>query len=75
MTKMLFLGGAGILFLYATTSNLSLGPTQPFVQWVPEALTPGEKGLECEADHSLPSMTEVTNVWIYTSIPSYNFVA
>jgi hypothetical protein len=32
-----------------------LGPTQPPIQWVPEALSPGFKRLEHEADHSIPT--------------------
>jgi hypothetical protein len=37
-------------FLFATESRLALGPTQPPIQWVPEALLLG-----CEANHSPPS--------------------
>jgi len=42
-------------------SKLALGPTQPPVQWIPEALTPGIKWHE--ADHSLPSGAKVKNTW------------
>jgi hypothetical protein len=34
--------GLGI-FLFTTASRTALGPTQPPIQWVPEALSPGVK--------------------------------
>jgi hypothetical protein len=46
-----------------------LGPTQPPIQWVPEALSPGAKQPGREADHSPPTSAEVKNMWIYTSTP------
>jgi hypothetical protein len=46
------------LFLF-TASRTALGPTQPRIQWVPEALSLGVKRPECEADHSPPSSAEV----------------
>jgi hypothetical protein len=49
--------------------------TQPPIQWVPGALTPGVKRPEREADHSLPASVEVKKVWLYTSIPLYAFMA
>jgi hypothetical protein len=58
-------GSYGI-FLF-TTSTVALGPTQPPVQWVPEALVSGVKWLECEADFSPPSGAEAKNAWSYTS--------
>jgi hypothetical protein len=36
-------------------------PTQPPIQWVPGALSPGVKRQGREADHSLPSSAEVKN--------------
>jgi hypothetical protein len=33
------------------------------------------KRLVCEADHSPPAITEVKNMWIYTSTPLYIFMA
>jgi hypothetical protein len=50
--------GLGIL-IFTTASRTALGPTQPPVQWVPGALSLGVKRLGREADHSLPSSTEV----------------
>jgi hypothetical protein len=50
--------GLGI-FLFTTASTTSLGPTQPPIQWVPEALSLGVKRLGHEADHSPPSSAEV----------------
>jgi len=50
------------------------GPTQPPMQWVPWAFSPGVRRPECIADHSLPSSAEVKNLWSYTSTP-YIFMA
>jgi hypothetical protein len=52
-----------------------MGPTQPPIQWVPEALSLGVKRLGREADHSPPSSAEVKNAWNYTSTPQYVFMA
>jgi hypothetical protein len=60
--------GLGI-FLSTTMSRLALMPTQPPIQWVPEALSLRVKWLGCEADSSPPSGAEIKNVWSYTSIP------
>jgi hypothetical protein len=61
---------ATILWVSASNSpHQALGPTQPPIQWVPEALSLGVKRPGCEADHSLPSSAEVKVVWCYTSIP------
>jgi hypothetical protein len=43
-------GNDGIL-LFATASIPALGPTQPPIQWVPRALTPGVKWRKRETDH------------------------
>jgi hypothetical protein len=40
-----------------------------------ESLSLGVKWLGLEVDHSPPSMTEVENVWICTSIALYVFMA
>jgi hypothetical protein len=34
---------------------------QPPTQWIPGALSPGQSGLEPEADHSSPTSVEVKN--------------
>jgi hypothetical protein len=47
------------IFLLTTPSRTSLGPTQPPIQWVPEALFLGIKWPGLEADHSPPSSAEV----------------
>jgi hypothetical protein len=50
-------------FLFATASGPTLGLTQPPIQWVTVALSPGLKGSGSEADHSSPSGAEVKNRW------------
>jgi len=60
--------GLGI-FLFTTAFRPALGPTQPPIQWVPEALSLGAKQSEREADHSPPSIVEVNIAWSYTSTP------
>jgi len=52
--------GMGI-FLFSTVSKLDLGPTQPPIQWVLEALSGGLKQPVHEADHSPPSSAKVKN--------------
>jgi hypothetical protein len=51
------------------------GPTQPPIQWVPGALSPGAKRQGREADHSPPTSAEVKKMWIYTITPPYAFMA
>jgi hypothetical protein len=58
VSRVRFLAGAGN-FLFTTTSRTAQGPTQPPIQWVPEALSLGLKRPGCEADHSPPSTVEV----------------
>jgi hypothetical protein len=45
--------------LFSTSSRPAMGPTQPPIQWVPGAPSPGIKWLGCEADHSPPTSAEV----------------
>jgi hypothetical protein len=61
--------GLGI-FLFTTMSRPAVGPTQPPVRWVPQALSPGVKRPGREADHSLPSSPEVKNAWSYIHYPN-----
>jgi hypothetical protein len=62
-------------FLFSTSSRRAMGPTQPLIQWVTGALSPGLKRSRREADHSAPTSAEVMKTWIYTSTPSYAFMA
>jgi len=48
---------------------VTLGPTQPPVEWVQEALSLVVKHPGCQADHSPPFDSKVKNVWGYTSTP------
>jgi hypothetical protein len=50
--------GQGI-FLYSTAARPALEPTQPPIQWVSGALSPGVKRPGREVDHSPPSGAEV----------------
>jgi hypothetical protein len=52
-------------------SRPSVEPTQPPIQWVPGALSPGVKRPGREADRSPPSTAEVKKKWSYTSITPY----
>jgi hypothetical protein len=63
------------IFLFTTASRTALGPTQPPIQWVLDALSLGVKRPWREAGHSPPSSAEVKNAWSYTSIPPYVFMA
>jgi hypothetical protein len=56
-------------FLFSTLSRPVLGSTQPPIQWVPGALSPGVKWQGREADHSPPTSAEVKKMWIYISTP------
>jgi hypothetical protein len=47
------------IFLFTTAYITTLGPTQPPIQWVPEALSLSVKWLGREANHSPPSSVEV----------------
>jgi hypothetical protein len=62
-------------FLFSTSSRPVLGPTQPPFQWVLRALSPWVKRPGHETDHSSPTSAEVKKIWIYTSTPSYVFMA
>jgi hypothetical protein len=62
-------------FLFPMSSRPALGSTQAHVEWVPGVLSPGVKRQGREADHSPPAGAEVNTMWIYTSTPSYAFMA
>jgi hypothetical protein len=47
------------IFLFTAGSRTALGPTQPPIQWVPEAPSLGVKRPGREVDHSPPSSAEV----------------
>jgi len=55
--------------LFSTMSRPALGPTQPPIQWVLDALPLGIKRPGREADDSLPYSADVKNAWSYTSTP------
>jgi hypothetical protein len=61
------------IFLFTTVSRPALGPTQPPIQWIPEALCLEVRWPAREAQHSPPSSAEVNNAWSYTSAPQYAF--
>jgi hypothetical protein len=52
-----------------TATTPALGPTQPPIQWVPGALSPGVKRQGREADHSPPTSAEVKEMWIIYPLP------
>jgi hypothetical protein len=54
-------------FFFSIASRPALGPTQPPIQWVPRALTPGIKRLAFEADHPSPCSANFESEWSYTS--------
>jgi hypothetical protein len=56
-------------FRFSTSSRPALRPTQPPIQWVPGALSPGLKRQGREAENSPPTSAEVKKIWIYTSSP------
>jgi hypothetical protein len=64
----------GSTILFSTSSKPALGSTQPPIEWVPGALSPGVKRQGREADHSPPTSAEVKKMWIYTSTLPYAFM-
>jgi hypothetical protein len=62
-------------FLFSRSSRPPLRSTQPPIQWVPGALSLGIKRRGLEVDHSPPTSAEVKKMWIYTSTPTYAFMA
>jgi hypothetical protein len=62
-------------FHYSISFRPALEPNQPSIIWVPGVLSPGLKWQGLEADYSPPTSAKVKKMWIYTSIPSYAFMA
>jgi hypothetical protein len=57
-------------FLFSTSYRPALGSTQPPIQWVPGALSPGVKWPGCETHHSPPaSVEDKKNVDLYMNSP------
>jgi hypothetical protein len=50
------------IFLFATSSGTTLGPTQPLIKWVMRALLPEVNQPQHDAHSSLPSSADVMNV-------------
>jgi hypothetical protein len=67
--------GGGKNFCLSMLSRPALGPTQSPTQWVLGAFSPGVKRPGREADHSPPFSAEVKKSWVYTSTPTYAFMA
>jgi hypothetical protein len=57
--------------IFSMSSRPALGPTQPFIQWVPRDSFPGVKRSGREANQSPPSNVEVKKTWICTSTPPH----
>jgi hypothetical protein len=57
------------------SSRPALGLTQPPIQWVRGALSPGVKRQGRDADHSPLAIAEVKKMWIYKYTPPYAFMA
>jgi hypothetical protein len=66
-------GGKNVIFF--TSSRPALGSTQPPIQWVLGALSPGVKQPGHEVDRSPPTSAEVKKMWLYISTPPYAFMA
>jgi hypothetical protein len=62
-------------FHFSVSSRPVLEPTQPPIQRVPEAISPGVKRPVREADHSPPASAEAKKTWVYTSTPPHAFMA
>jgi len=68
-------GRSKIFFSPPEVSRPALGPTHlPSIKWV-RGVFLGLKWLGSEADHLIPTSTEIRNVWIYTSTPPCAFMA
>jgi hypothetical protein len=65
----------GVKNVFSSSSRPLLGPTQTRIQWVIGILSQGVKSRVHEVDSSPPTCAKVKKMWIYTSIPSYIFIA
>jgi hypothetical protein len=61
-------------FLFSMLSRPALGCTQPPIQWVRGAVSPGVKRPERETDHLPPTSAEFNKMWIYASTAPYAFM-
>jgi hypothetical protein len=58
------------IFIFTTASRPALGPTQPPILWVPDALSLGIK-----LTTHLHLVQRSRNAWSYTTLPQYVFIA
>jgi hypothetical protein len=63
------------MFTFSMSVIPVLGSSQLSIQWVPGALSQEVKRLGREADHSLPTSSEVKKPWISTCTSSYVVMA
>jgi hypothetical protein len=67
--------GKDTFFLFPVASRQVMRPTQPPIQRVLEAVSPGVKPPGYEAHYSLPSCAEFKNDGAIPSLPPYVFMA
>jgi hypothetical protein len=65
----LFAYSLSVYLIINYLQHYTLGPTQPPIQWIPGALSPGVKRQGHEADHSPPASAEVENGGAITPHP------
>jgi hypothetical protein len=68
-------GGSVKNVLLSTSFRPAMWSTQPPIQLVSRARTPGIKQPGHEANHSHPGGAEVKKIWIYTSTTPHAFIA
>jgi hypothetical protein len=67
--------GGGKNFYFSMSSRPALGVQPTSYPMGTGALSPGVKRQGREADHSPPTSAEMKKMWIYTSTPTYVFMA